>query len=73
MSSLYQRQLEQARASDLSNKPFLSDVEGAVYLSLGKTAFREFAQRIGCRKRIGGRVVNDRAVIDDALRRGKAL
>jgi len=70
--SIYQEKLKQARASDLSNKAFLTDFEAAAYLSIGRTAFREFAREIGCRKKIGRRVLNDRAVIDAALRRGDA-
>lgn len=70
--SAYTQKMEQAKSNDLSQKAFLTDIEGAVYLSIGRTAFREFAQTIGCRKRIGRRVLNDRAVIDAALRRGDA-
>lgn len=70
--SAYTEQMEQAKNNDLSHKSFLSDTEGAAYLSIGKTKFRQFAKQIGCRKRIGRRVLNDRAVIDAALKRGDA-
>lgn len=71
--SSYQEKLIEARQTDLSNKAFLSDAEGSVYLSLGRTAFMQFAKKIGCRKKVGNRVVNDREIIDRALKRGEAL
>ena len=70
--SAYTQKMEQAKSNDLSQKAFLTDFEAAAYLSIGRTAFREFAREIGCRKKIGRRVLNDRAVIDAALRRGDA-
>lgn len=68
--SAYTEQMEQVRRNDLSHKAYLTDMEGAAYLSIGKTKFRAFAAQIGCKKRIGRRVLNDKAVIDAALKRG---
>lgn len=66
--SRYLQQVEEARQRDLSKKQFLTDVEGAVYTSLGVTTFRKWAVKIGCKHKVGSRVVNDKAVIDAALR-----
>ena len=68
--SAYMTQMEKARTSDLSHKSYLSDIEGAAYVGIGRTKFRELARQIGCRRKVGTRVLNDRAMIDEALRRG---
>ena len=71
--SRYLQQVEEARQSDLSTKSFLTDIEASAYTSLGRTHFRAWAEKIGCRRKIGRRVLNDRAVIDKALQRGDAV
>lgn len=69
----FQRKMQEARKRDLTKEPYLTDFEGAAYTKLSRTAFRRWAAQIGCRRKIGGRLVNDRAVIDQALKRGDAL
>lgn len=68
--SNYTEKLNEAKRNNFI-KPFLSDFEGAAYTGLGRTSFRAFAKKINCRRKIGRRVVNDRAVIDQALKRGE--
>lgn len=66
--------MREARRADYSNRSYLSDFEGAAYTGLSRTTFRKFAQRIGCRRKVSaGRVLNDRKIIDQALRGGDAV
>lgn len=71
--SKYLQQIEAAKNTDFGSRRFLTDYEASAYLSLGRTAFRSWAEQIGCRRKIGRRVVNDREVIDAALKRGDAV
>lgn len=71
--SYYAKKIDEARQTDLCEKRFLTDFEGAAYLSIGRTAFRKFAEKIGCRRKIGRRTVNDRIAIDEALQRGDGV
>lgn len=69
----FQKKMQEARSSDFTGKAFLTDYEGAVYTGVSRSTFRRWAAQIGCRRKIGSRLVNDRAVIDQALKRGDAL
>ena len=51
MSKLTER-VEEAKRADLNNKRYLSDIEASVYVGLSVTAFRDWAKRIGCRRKI---------------------
>lgn len=62
--------MNEARQKDYSNRANLSDFEGAAYVGVSRNTFRRFAQDIGCRRRVGRRVLNDKSVIDQALKRG---
>ena len=67
----YARKTEEARYTDFSNKQYLTDWEAAAYTSFGRTKFRNWAEQIGCRRKVGQRVVNDKSVIDAALQNAK--
>ncbi len=41
--------------------------EGVIYTGLGRSTFRKWAEEIGAVRKIGTRVLFDRAVIDSAL------
>lgn len=41
--------------------------EGVTYTGLGRSTFRKWTQEIGAVRKIGSRVLYDRAVIDSAL------
>ena len=69
--SRYLQQIEKARLSNLRDKSYLTDIEGCVYTSLGRSYFKKWAAENGCRLRIGRRVVYDRAAIDKALQSAK--
>ncbi len=72
-NNYYRRMKAKAeQAGDLSQKRYLNDFEGASYLGLSRSAFRIFAEKIGCRRKIGNRTINDRQIIDDALKAGDA-
>lgn len=63
----------QAESETFTERAFLNDFEAAAYVGVGRTSFRKFAEEIGCRRKVGRRVVNDKAVIDKALQRGDAI
>lgn len=68
--SYYAQKIEEAKRTDFSGKRYLTDFEAAAYTSLGRTTFRAWAKRIGCRHKVGRRNLNDRYAIDEALKRG---
>ena len=51
----------------MDNRRLLSDKEGAEYVGLGVSSFRIWSAKIGAKKKIGNRSLNDRKVIDAAL------
>ena len=69
----YTQQIESANSTSLKDKAFLTIAEGAEYTSLGRTYFRQWAEQIGSKRKIGRRVIYDRSVIDQALKRGDAI
>ena len=52
---------------DTACKRLLTDKEAASYVGLGVTAFRIWAEKIGCIKRFGRRRLNDKLIIDQML------
>lgn len=71
MNRYYNTKSEEAQNTDLSAKRWLNDFEAAVYVGIGRTTFRKWAEQIGCKRRIGRRVLNDKVVIDEALSNAK--
>ena len=71
--SNFKREALQAESATLTDRAFLNDFEAAAYVGVGRTTFRKFAGQIGCRRKVGRRVVNDKAVIDAALQRGDVI
>lgn len=49
------------------DKRLLDAREASIYTSMGRHGCRAFCEQIGAVRRIGGRVLFDRAVIDKAL------
>ncbi len=58
---------------DIENKWLLSWDEAQVYCGLGRTAVRDFGERVGAIKRYGKRVLFDRVIIDETLSAGTHL
>lgn len=51
----------------VSDKRLLTEIEGAAYSGIGRTAFRVWAKEIGARRTFGRSVRYDKNVIDRAL------
>ena len=49
------------------NVRLMSVEEAATYMGLGRTAFREYAVKIGADRHIGRRVLYDKHVLDKAI------
>lgn len=59
---MYKKSLNEAQ-----NVRLMSMDQGAAYVGLGRTAFREYAAKIGAVRHIGRRVLYDKHVIDSAI------
>lgn len=68
--SYYQRKMAEAQQKDLSKQTWLTEFEGAAHARLGRTAFRRWAEKNGCRRKVGKKNLYLRAEIDEALERG---
>lgn len=53
--------------SPIAEKRLVSAQEGADYVSMGTSFFRQWAKEIGAEKRIGRLVRYDRKIIDNAI------
>ena len=53
---------------NIRDKALLTEDEARFYVSMGRTAFREWAREIGAIRRRGRRVLYNREVIDNYLR-----
>ena len=53
----------------IRDKALLTEEEGRFYTNMGRTNFRKWADEIGATRRRGRRVLFNREVIDDFLRR----
>ena len=53
--------------SNLNEKRMLSIEEAQGYTGLGRTSCRAFCEEVGALKKIGGRIIIDRTVLDQAL------
>ncbi len=65
--SLYKQKMNAARNVDFSARRWLNISEAATYCGVGCTSFRKLAAKIGAARKIGGRVVYDKQIIDAAL------
>lgn len=55
------------RTNEYTGKRLLDAKEVCAYISMGKGSCRAFCEQIGAVRKIGGRVLFDRVVIDKAL------
>ena len=57
-------------AETLERKEYMSDPEGATYVGLSLPTFRVWSEKIGARRKIGGRYINIRKVMDKKIMEG---
>lgn len=57
-------------AEDLAKKTYLSDPEGASYAHMSLPTFRKWSKKIGARRRVGGKILIVRKIVDEAIMKG---